>query len=354
MLRKIKNRFRYYKNILIMNRIIRICSKSKRLSSLYYYLFDKSFDREHNAVLLGRLKHIEDSKNKNGNYFMLVRNIHRIEKGLLMRPKRPVFAKDYIKETVSNFISIWDDSRLSSNPQMKWFADILVEYFKTASSDPFVFTQYERFLQVVQNSLNDTADDCEVKAIPYKRLNSNKSDIAFEEFYKLTKQRRSVRWFVNQSVDRLLIDKAILAANQSPSACNRQPFEFHVFDDPSLVKELVSYPMGTIGYGHSIPIFIVIVGNLDAYFDERDRHVIYIDASLSAMSLMLALETMGLSSVSINWPDVEERESKMESFLNLQKHQRPIMCMGVGYPDPDGLIAYSEKRSLDQIRIYNK
>ena len=30
------------------------------------------------------------------------------------------------------------------------------------------------------------------------------------------------------------------------------------------------------------------------------------------------------------------------------------MCIGVGYPDPEGKIAFSEKRNLEQLRIYNK
>ncbi len=51
--------------------------------------------------------------------------------------------------------------------------------------------------------------------------------------------------------------------------------------------------------------------------------------------------------------DIEEREVKMEKFLMLKKFQRPIMCLGVGYPDPEGMVAYSEKRSLEQIRKYN-
>jgi nitroreductase len=107
-----------------------------------------------------------------------------------------------------------------------------------------------------------------------------------------------------------------MAANQSPSACNRQPFSFRIIDLDH-VKTGVKLPMGTTGYGHTIPVFVVIVGNFDAYFDERDRHIIYIDASLAAMAMMFALETLGLSSCSITWPDIEEWEKKMESFLKL-------------------------------------
>jgi nitroreductase len=111
--------------------------------------------------------------------------------------------------------------------------------------------------------------------------------------------------------------------------------------------------MGTKGYAHNIQTFIVVVGNLDAYFDERDRHLIYIDGSLANMSFMLALETLGLGSCPINWPEIESREKLMEDFLKLNPWERPIMCIGVGYPDPEGKVAFSKKRDLSKIRSYN-
>lgn len=116
---------------------------------------------------------------------------------------------------------------------------------------------------------------------------------------------------------------------------------------------MVPLPGGIKGYVEDIKTFIVVVGNLDAYFDERDRHVIYIDASLANMALMFAFETLGWSSCPINWPDIENLERRMEIELKLEKWQRPLMCLAVGYPDPDGLVAFSEKRSLDVIRNYN-
>jgi hypothetical protein len=43
----------------------------------------------------------------------------------------------------------------------------------------------------------------------------------------------------------------------------------------------------------------------------------------------------------------------MSQVLGLKKHQRTIMCMAVGYPDPEGKVAYSEKRNLDYLRKFN-
>lgn len=342
---KIISKFKFF----LIYGIPKIMHKSRILSTLYYLLLNKSFYRENRAVLAGKVKYINDIQKNRENYFLLVRNIHRIEKGLLMRPRRNVFGKDYIEETMVCFEGVINNSNLDfENPQLKWFNDVLENYFEAINSDPLLSKlkiDFEKIKVKVSNSKSS------LKSIPYFRKEF--TNISYEDFYKLTKIRRSVRWFSSKSVERSIIDKAILAAIQSPSACNRQPFEYRIIDDPELINKIVELPMGTKGYSHSIPVMIVAIGNLDAYFDERDRHLIYIDSSLANMTLMLALETLGLSSVPINWPDIENREKQMDNFFNLKPYQRTIMCMGVGYPDPEGMVAFSEKRSLDQIRRYN-
>src|SRR5215217_8914390 len=107
-------------------------SKSRFLSSLYFLFFDDSFHREHQHVLTGKVKHLRDSKQLKSNYFLLVRNTHRLEKGLLMRPKRAVYGRDYIEETIDSFEGVWSLKANNDNPQMKWFTDVLYAYFDGA------------------------------------------------------------------------------------------------------------------------------------------------------------------------------------------------------------------------------
>ena len=345
MIHKLKKKLKRVKNV----GLPRLFSKSRMLSSLYYFCVSGAFRREHQAVVAGKLKHIEDIERSKNNYYLLTRNTHRIEKGLLMRPRRAVFAKDYIKETIDCFEGVWKEnvSEYDKNPQLKWFHDVLTRYFETSGPDKLVDSLRERFTSTLEAHPHQTAT---VDSVPYHR--TLEAGISYEAFYNLTKVRRSVRWFLDKPVPRDLIDKAIVAAGQAPSACNRQPFEYHIIDDPEILKVAVDIPMGTRGYAQNIPVFIVVVGNLDAYFDERDRHLIYVDASLANMQMMLCLETLGLSSCPINWPDIESKEVKMASLLKLKRHQRPIMCMGIGYPDPEGMVAFSEKKPLEILRKY--
>jgi nitroreductase len=135
----------------------------------------------------------------------------------------------------------------------------------------------------------------------------------------------------------------------SPSACNRQPFFFRFLEGRDQASQVAEIAMGTGGYSHQIPALVVVLGDWSAIEFERDRHLPYIDGSLAAMSFMLALETMGLASCAINWPDIEDRERRMDRALELPGHIRPIMLIAVGYPDPEGMVPYSQKKPTSSL-----
>ncbi|MRX54253.1 nitroreductase [Bacillus idriensis] len=327
-------------------------SKTRMLASIYY-LFSKEFDREHHSVLNGKLTHLNDIKRRTSNHFLLRRNIHRLEKGLLMRPMRKIFAVGYIEETVFCYKSIIDDlnkGKLINFNELKWAYDVLNNYFSVTGSDNKIDRMRELFLSIdhVTNVPNRSKE-----YIPYNRDLDKKLSVSYEDLLELAKFRRSVRWFSSKEVPRTIIDKAINVATLSPSACNRQPFEFRIFDNPEKLKEASILPMGTQGYSDNIPVMVAVVGKLNAYPYERDRHLIYIDSSLAAMSFVYALETQGLSSCIINWPDIEDREKKVSKFLNLGVDERVIMFIALGYPDPEGKVAFSQKKELDELRTYN-
>jgi nitroreductase len=326
----------------------RLFYRNRFTSIIYYLLFSNSFNREYQSVLAGKAKHLKEAKNNEGNYFLLVRNIHRLEKGLLMRPRREVFAEGYIKETMDSYSGIMKNAEKYEPSQIKWFSDVLTEYFTVVGNNTKIDTEKGRF-----NKIKIDKGHQGPRKIPYFRNDNDKSPISYDDFYRLSRQRRSVRWFEDMPVPRDLIDKALEVALQAPSACNRQPFEFRIFDEPDMVQKISNTPMGTVGYANNIQSIAVVVGKLDAYFSERDRHIIYIDASLASMSFMYALETLNLSSCPINWPDIEDREKKMDKILNLELHERPIMLIAIGYPHKEGKVAFSEKRSIKLARRYN-
>ena len=71
---------------------------------------------------------------------------------------------------------------------------------------------------------------------------------------------------------------------------------------------------------------------------------IYIDASLAIMGIIFGLEAQGVASCCINWPDMEDREARIKESLGLEAHERVIMMLAAGYPNPDGLAPYSARK----------
>ncbi|MBD2112385.1 MULTISPECIES: nitroreductase family protein [Cyanophyceae] len=325
--------------------ILRVAVRSRFLSSLYYTVFSEAFGRENQACIYGKILYQESLNSKDHNSYLLRRNIHRIEKGILMRPRRSIFASDYIEET----FQAYKKSLLNNKDceELGWAHDVLSEYFSITGTEVNIDKCRQEFLKL------ESLKVINPPKIPYKRGNLDQFSVDYKALLDLSIQRRSVRWYLQKPVPRDLIDQAITVAALAPSACNRQPFEFRVFDDPDLVRQISSIPMGTKGFHENFPAVIVVVGKLRAYFSERDRHIIYIDASLASMALMYAFETLGLSSCPINWPDIESKEEQMADLLNLQLDERPVMLISLGYPDPTGMIAYSQKKSLSQIRKFN-
>ena len=336
----------------------KFCSRHASLANVYF-VFDQSFALEHAAVLQGCTRYQEGIVSDAGRSHLvrLRRNIHRLEKGLIHDPRKSCFGEEYIFETVNSYsiLTRTASDQVSDRETVRWAEDVLDTYFDAIAGDCDSKVETARALYCDSRVGLSRSDENSPTAIsaPYLR-DALKSKMTLEDLAELSHRRRSVRWFLDKAVPRKMIDNAVNIALQSPSACNRQPFKLLIFDDRAMVKELSSIPMGTRGFDHQFPVFVVIVGDLSAYPFPRDRHVIYIDASLAAMAFQFALEVQGLSSCSINWPDIPRLERRMSETLGLATEERVVMCMALGYPDPHKLVPYSQKKPLHEMRKYNK
>jgi len=324
-------------------------AKSHVWARIHYAFFNPTFGREQQAFLAGRCAYNTSLQAPSGTLALLRRNVHRLEKGLLMKPRRVPFALDYIMETVIAYVGAVNSEDGSIDPEeMAWASDVLVAYFSAHKDEARLTELAGKF----RTSLDKNAHASVVPRIPYLR-DLEVPTVTYEALASLAKRRRSVRWFMQKPVERDLIDKALELGAQAPSACNRQPFEVRIFDNKELVQKVIDIPYGLTGYGHQVPVVAVVVGQQRHFFDERDRHLVYIDASLAVMGFLFALETFGLSACCVNWPDIESKEKAMASLLELSPDERPVMCIAIGYPDPDGMVAASTKKSLSQLRRYN-
>lgn len=325
----------------IKRAVIRCCAGNGFLASVYYTLFSRKFYREHKAVLQAQLEFARRVQKPLNSSARLRRNIHRLEKGLIMQPRRPVFAEAYIGETLNAYKAALASKDLCPQ-ELGWATDVLQQYFAVVNDNPLIAAARQQF-----NALGHGGSPG--SAVPYEHQTLPDNPVSYSQLFTLFQRRRSVRWYQQKAVEPALLQQAVAAAALAPTACNRQPFQFYVINNADKAADIAKCAMGTVGFANNIPCLIVVVGDLSAYEAERDRHVIYIDAALASMQLMLALESLGLQSCPINWPDEEPREHEMAQKLKLQYWQRPVMLLATGYALPEGGVPFSQKKPPQQL-----
>lgn len=298
--------------------------------------------REATSVVWGR--YYSRSGESRAVLTSLRRDIHRIEKGLVMQPRRIPFGKDYVPALVDTLRSLVAVGGVPAADQ-SWASDVLRTYFEaTATVD-------EEWLVAARMEFASlSTPEGEPVLVPTPRSTGEVTTITFGELEQLALQRRSVRWFKPQSVDPTAIDEALKIARQAPSACNRQNLRFHMVYGAENTTEVLGTVGGTRGFGEQVPAVAVLIGRLAGYRYGFDRHAIYVDGGLASMGFLFGLETLGLSSCCINWPDVGSRYATLKRIVPLSDDEQVIMLIAIGHADPDGLIPSSHKRALDQFR----
>lgn len=349
---RIKSRLRRFVPREVKAGVLEVVSQTPGVGRAYAQLAS-IFTGELNATLYGMAQHQREVASGRGSSVKnkLRRGVHRIEKGLIMRPRRGVFALDYIETTVGLYATLrgWpsldeDDALLEA-----WAHDVLVSFFEAVEPHPILDAARAQF-QAASADRGSGAGGHR----PYQRDLETPLQVSYDGLVQLAYRRRSVRFFLPKKVPHELVDRALDVALQAPSACNRQPFEVRIYDEDEVLRPLAAIPMGTAGLHHNFPMILVWVGKLRAFSHHRDRHVPYIDASQAAMGFQFALESLGLSSCCINWPDIPSREKRVREVLNLEPDDRIVMFMAVGFPDPEAMVPFSQKKSLDEVRSYNR
>ncbi|MDO5969493.1 nitroreductase family protein [Flavivirga aquimarina] len=323
----------------IRNILIKIGLISPRLSTLYYFLFSNRFDNVHYAILSG----IHENRLNTNNIGNFRRSIHRIEKGLITTPSKPFFAEGYIKETIESY------GAMIINPNdenlILWASNVLQDYFDKVEHTNIIKSAFNHFNLLGKYEINE-------KAKPYKAQNKICS-ISYDDYLDLNKYRRSIRYYTNKVVPRELIEKAVKAALYAPSACNRQPFSFFIIEGNKNIHGCDYTPDGAQSFSKNIHTMIYVIGDYSYYFHERDKNVIFVDGGLVVMNLVLALETLGVSSCICNWGDLKDKNNNLSKKLSLKPYQSCITTLSIGYALENSGIASSIKKTVDSVVKYH-
>jgi nitroreductase len=301
--------------------------------------------REINGVAAGLEK---NQKFKNENEGQLRRNVHRLEKGLIMEPFRFPYARDYIAETVDIFAGV---RKAHPNAHLTgWAQDVLTKYMSYVGEGSELVPLRKKFESVLTKHSPPPRSGDRART-PYAFTNSL-PDNSYDALRNIVITRASVRHFDQRPVPAEVVENALDLARRAPSACNRQPFRYLLAQTWEHAQSIASISLGTGGYLHEISNIAVVIGDLSNFEEPRDRHLIYVDGSLSSMLFVLGLHSQKVGACCINWPDVEQKEAEIAELLGLKPYERPIMLIAFGYPKDAAQVPYSEKKSVQEILKY--
>lgn len=311
-----------------------------RLSWLLYFMNHRARYKI-NALYSG----IMMNRNGKGDIYNLRRNIHRIEKGLIQKNCKQVFAEEYILEAIRYLVRLKEHESCDDNTVI-WAEAVLKRYFSVCEHVGRIREAFELFKQFHTENPNEFA------WYPYPAKVRPEAKVEYDALYQLAIRRRSVRYYLDKPVEFEVVRKAMEIGALSPGACNRQSFQFLFYNKKDVVNAICSIPGGYAGF--EAPSVVIVVGRYRGYFDERDACVPIIDASLAVMSFIMALETLGLSSVCINWPLLPDRDKVLRRLIHLDDDEFGVMLIGIGYADPEGKIPFSAKRDINTLITCNE
>lgn len=141
--------------------------------------------------------------------------------------------------------------------------------------------------------------------------------------------RRSIRKFKDQPVEKKKIETLLRAGMQAPSAANQQPWEFIVVENKeTLTKLSLMSPYSKLV--EASPLTLVLLANCDTFKVptawEQDMGAVAQNILLEATHLELGAVWLGVATAQTCVDFVNET-------FNLPGNLKPFALISVGYPD---------------------
>lgn len=150
------------------------------------------------------------------------------------------------------------------------------------------------------------------------------------DFLSFAQSRHSIRTYAAEPVPLQAIERAVQAAQQSPSSCNRQTCRAHVWTDPVACARILSLQSGNRGFGDQLGGVAVITSDLAHWEQANERYQGWIDGGMFAMSFAYALHAEGLGAVMLNWSERKERDRELRAVAGLAESELVITMIGFG------------------------
>lgn len=159
--------------------------------------------------------------------------------------------------------------------------------------------------------------------------------------------RRSIRKYKDQKINKENIDKILKVAMYAPSAMNTQAWHFIVIDD----KEILIETLKSIPYAEMLrqsAAAILVCG--DALIEKNESWLLQ-NCSASIQNILLSAHGLGIGSCWIAIHGMDDVYKNVKAQFKLPENIVPVALISLGYPDE--VVTAEERFKEEKIHFNN-
>ncbi|MBO6280460.1 MAG: nitroreductase family protein [Bacilli bacterium] len=158
--------------------------------------------------------------------------------------------------------------------------------------------------------------------------------------------RKSVRQFSDKEIEEEKIETILKAAMASPSAVNRQPWEFYVVKNKEY-KEAIKKAMP---FGKFDSPIIIIPCVKESATLPINHDLCYCDLSAASENILLAAHALGLGAVWCAIYPGKDRIKAIKKAINIPLGLTPFSAIYIGYPSEEDKSVIKDKYDIKKVR----
>lgn len=274
---------------------------------------------------------------------------HFLEYGMALRQAQPGFGRERALRLAQGLSALSHDGTGAGSETYATGLAVLHAFLGFNSAAPKGLEQVHAIAARLPNAAMDhiTAG---TKSITREAIHTA-SNIDFLGFVQA---RHSIRQFTPGSDPIDHIKRAVMAARETPSSCNRQTSHVYAFTDPQLLEQVRKLQAGNRTFGHELSGLLVVTSNLQNWETIGERYQPWIDGGLFAMTLAYGLHAEGLGTCMLNWSVEKQQDQKLRALLGLDHRHLVVVLMGVGWLPDELSVCASHRLPLSDILTVNK